>query len=56
MVAKSHGARRKTRDRLRNPEKMTVNRIIQKFEVGQMVSIKPASNQPAKLIRVFCGI
>jgi len=45
MVSKSHGPRRKTRDRLRNPEKMTVNRIIQKFEVGQMVAIKPSSNQ-----------
>lgn len=45
MVAKSHGARKRTRDKFRGPEKLTVNRIIQHFDIGQRVAIKISSNQ-----------
>lgn len=45
MVSKSHGARKRTRDKFRGPEKLTVNRIIRHFDIGQSVAIKVSSNQ-----------
>ncbi|MFH0829858.1 MAG: 50S ribosomal protein L21e [Candidatus Aenigmatarchaeota archaeon] len=45
MVVKSHGARKRTRDRFRGPKKLTVNRIIQNFDIGQKVAIRISSNQ-----------
>ncbi len=45
MVVKSHGGRKRTRDKYRNPGKLTVNRIIQHFDVGQTVALKVSSNQ-----------
>lgn len=44
MVVKSHGARRRTREKFRGPAKLTVNRLIQKIEPGQPVAIKISSN------------
>jgi large subunit ribosomal protein L21e len=45
MVVKSHGARRRTREKYRNPAKLTVNRALAMFEIGQPVAIKVSSNQ-----------
>jgi len=44
MVLKSHGPRRRTREKFRGPPKLTVNKLIQKFEPGQTVAIKISSN------------
>lgn len=44
MVVKSKGPRRRTREKFRGPEKLTVNRLIRKFAVGQSVSLKVSSN------------
>ena len=44
MVVKSHGPRRRTREKLRNPEKFKPNLFLQKFEIGQRVAIKILSS------------
>jgi len=45
MVVKSHGARRRTREKYRGPAKLTVNRALAMFDIGQHVAIKVSSNQ-----------
>lgn len=42
---KSHGPRRRTREKYRGPAKLTVNRALQQFSIGQAVAIKVSSNQ-----------
>jgi len=44
MVAKSFGPRRRTREKLRRPEKFKPNLFLQNFEVGQKVAIKILSS------------
>jgi large subunit ribosomal protein L21e len=44
MVVKSHGPRRRTREKFRGPQKLTVNRLIRKFDIGQNVALKVSSN------------
>lgn len=44
MVVKSHGARRRTREKFRSPDKLTVNKLIRHFSIGQSVALKVSSN------------
>lgn len=44
MVVKSHGPRRRTREKYRNPEKFKPNLFLQRFENGQRVIIKTLSS------------
>ena len=57
MVVKSHGPRRRTREKLRGPPKLTVNKMLQNFEIGQAVAIVPTSNsQKGMPFRRFFGL
>lgn len=57
MVVKSHGPRRKTRDKFTGPAKLTVNRMVQKFDEGQKVALVISSNsQRGMPFRRFHGI
>ncbi len=56
MVDKSHGPHRRTREKLRGPEKFTVNRYLRQFEQGQRVAIKINSSSAAKPFRRFHGL
>lgn len=57
MVVKSHGPRHKTREKYRNPAKLTVNRLVQNFENGQKVAIVVSSNsQRGMPFRRFHGL
>ncbi len=44
MVVKSHGARRRTREKFRGPAKLTVNKLVQDFSEGRRVAIVISSN------------
>ena len=57
MVVKSHGPRRRTREKLRGPPKLTVNKMLQHFDVGQPVAVVPSSNsQRGMPFRRFFGL
>jgi len=59
MVAKSHGPRRRTREKFRKATRVKVNQFLQKFEVGQNVAIniESASNygRPFKRFQGLTG-
>ncbi|MBU5574989.1 MAG: 50S ribosomal protein L21e [Candidatus Aenigmatarchaeota archaeon] len=44
MVVKSHGPRRRTREKFRNPEKFKPNLFLQEFAEGTNVVIKTLSS------------
>ena len=48
MVRKSYGKKRGTRQKLKAREKMTINRYLNGFEIGERVSVSlcPSSNFP----------
>lgn len=56
MVAKSHGPRRRTREKLRGAEKFNVNRYLRQFSEGQAVAIKINSSSAAMPFRRFHGL
>jgi len=57
MVVKSHGPRRRTREKFRGPEKLTVNKLIRHFDIGQSVALKVSSNsQDGMPFKRFHGI
>lgn len=57
MVLKSHGPRRKTRDKFTGPSKLTVNKMVQNFAEGQKVALIISSNsQRGMPFRRFHGI
>ena len=47
MVAKSHGPRRRTREKFRKSRRVTVNQFMQKFNEGQSVAIVIESSSPS---------
>ena len=56
MVVKSKGGRRRTREKYRNPDKLTVNKLIRHFSIGQSVALKVSSNsQDGMPFRRFHG-
>jgi len=56
MVAKSHGPRRRTRKKFRVKDKLTVNRYLARFEIGQNVAIKiHSSSAKGQPFRRFHG-
>lgn len=56
MVTKSHGPRRRTREKFRKAKKFTVNRYLQEFKKGQTVAIKIDPSSPSKPFRRFHGM
>jgi len=57
MVVKAHGPRRRTREKYRNPAKLTVNRLVQNFAEGQKVALVVSSNsQRGMPFRRFHGL
>jgi large subunit ribosomal protein L21e len=56
LVVKSKGGRRRTREKYRGPEKLTVNKLIRHFDIGQSVALKVSSNsQDGMPFRRFHG-
>ncbi len=56
MVKKSKGAKRRTRSKLRNPKKFTVNDYLRTFEIGQKVAIVLNSSSRSMPFRRFHGL
>lgn len=58
MVAKSHGPRRRTREKMRKEKrsKFTINRILKEFKLGEKVAIKTDSSSSAIPFRRFHGL
>lgn len=58
MVSKSHGPRRRTREKFRKDkrEKLTINKLLKEFEVGSNVSIDINPNSQTKPFRRFQGL
>ena len=46
MVQKSYGKMHRTKKKLRNPKKLSVNQYLKKFDVGDMVHINFVSSSP----------
>ncbi len=56
MVAKSHGPHRRTRMIYRSKEKLSVNRYLARFKIGERVAIKTqSSSRSGKPFRRFYG-
>lgn len=59
MVVKSHGPRRRTREKFRKTTRMKVNQFVQEFPVGSRVAvdIEPGSSrgQPFKRFQGLTG-
>ena len=56
MVKASHGPRRKTRRRLKKRERLSIKKMLQTFEIGEKVVIKPhAAVQKGMPHRRFFG-
>lgn len=57
MVVKSHGGRRRTREKFRGPEKLTVNDYLKEFSTGQKVGlVVNSSSQKGMPFRRFHGL
>ena len=58
MVAKSHGPRRRTREKFRRTkrEKFTVNKYLKEFKIGEKVALDIDSSSGAIPCRRFQGI
>ncbi|MFQ6020491.1 MAG: 50S ribosomal protein L21e [Candidatus Aenigmatarchaeota archaeon] len=56
MVVKSHGARRRTREKFRKTKRMTVNQFMKKFSKGDKVAIKIESGVQKMPFRRFYGL
>lgn len=57
MVVKSHGGRRRTREKFRGPKKLTVNDYLKDFPVGAKVAIRiNSSSQKGMPFRRFQGL
>lgn len=57
MVAKSHGPRRRTREKFRKSYLTTVNQFMQKFDINQKVAINvEPSSHSAMPFRRFQGL
>lgn len=57
MVAKSHGPHRRTRDKFKSKERLTVNRYLARFNVGESVVLKiQSSSREGKPFRRFHGL
>ena len=56
MVAKSHGPHRRTRDKFKSEGKLTPNKYLAKFNIGENVAIKTqSSSRQGKPFRRFHG-
>jgi len=56
MVAKSHGPRRRTRSIFRSRERLTVNKYLAKFNIGENIVIKvQSSSDRGQPFRRFYG-
>lgn len=57
MVVKSHGPRRRTREKFRKSKRVTVNQFLKKFSKGDKVAIKiESSSQKGMPFRRFQGL
>jgi large subunit ribosomal protein L21e len=57
MVAKSHGPRRRTREKFRRSTRSTVNQFLKKFSIGSNVAIYiNSSSQKGMPFRRFHGL
>lgn len=57
MVVKSHGPRRRTREKFRKTKRVTVNQFLKKFSKGDKVTIKiESSSQKGMPFRRFQGL
>lgn len=57
MVVKSHGPRRRTREKFRKTRRITVNQFLKKFSIGDKVAISIESgSQRGMPFRRFQGL
>lgn len=56
MVVKSHGPRRRTREKLRKTGRIPINRFIKKFNVGDRVVIDIESSSKGMPFKRFQGL
>ena len=57
MVVKSHGARKRTRGKFRNPARLTVNDFLREYSAGQKVAlVVNSSSQKGMPFRRFHGL
>ena len=56
MVVKSHGPRRRTREKLRGPKRPTISEIFKEFSPGDRVVLKIRSSSGSIPCRRFHGL
>jgi large subunit ribosomal protein L21e len=57
MVSKAHGPQRRTREKFRGPKKLTVNKLLGDFSIGQRVAVVITSNsQRGRPFKRFHGL
>ncbi|HLE07901.1 MAG TPA: 50S ribosomal protein L21e [archaeon] len=57
MVVKSHGGRKRTRGKFRNPGRLTVNDFLREYSAGQKVAlVVNSSSQKGMPFRRFHGL
>jgi len=56
MVVKSHGPRRRTREKFRRTERVPVNRFIKQFNIGDRVVIDIISSSETMPFKRFQGL
>jgi len=57
VVVKSHGARKRTREKFRKTRRATVNQFLKKFKIGEKVVIDiESSSQKGMPFRRFQGL